>query len=106
MIPRVTASVPLLLGALAHNAYAAPGACEGVCNIHDPGLTQRDDGTYFRFSTGGALAIASAPSLEGPWTDAGTVLPEGSADTWVRKKRRTFLSNSDDRTSSFLEHLS
>lgn len=89
MFQRAIAAIPLLLGALVHDAYAAPGACSGVCNIHDPAVVQRaSDGLYFRFSTGGGMAIASASDLEGPWTDMGTVLPNGSTsgdtDMWVR----------------------
>ena len=34
-------------------AYANPLSCSGTCtNAHDPSLVRRDDGTYFRFSTG------------------------------------------------------
>lgn len=85
MFRQMLASAPVLLGVLAHNVYAAPGACSGACNIHDPALIQREsDGVYFRFSTGGSMAIASAPAIEGPWTDAGTVLPNGAEDMWVR----------------------
>lgn len=70
--------------------YAAPGACSGACNIHDPGLIRRTDGTYFRFSTGNRISYASAPAIEGPWTGLGSVLPDGSSinlpgsdDLWV-----------------------
>jgi arabinan endo-1,5-alpha-L-arabinosidase len=35
------------------DAYANPLSCSGTCtNAHDPSLVRRDDGTYFRFSTG------------------------------------------------------
>lgn len=48
---------------------ANPGACSGTCtNTHDPSITRRSDGTYFRFSTSGGIQIHSAPSLTGPWT--------------------------------------
>ncbi|PLB35230.1 arabinan endo-1,5-alpha-L-arabinosidase [Aspergillus candidus] len=60
------------------NAYPAPGACTGPCNVHDPALIRREDGTYFRFSTGNKISYASAPAVEGPWTALGSVLPDGS----------------------------
>jgi hypothetical protein len=70
----------LFLASVNVNAYADPGACSGDCWTHDPGLYQRkSDGKYFRFATGGGIHIASADSLEGPWTDDGYVLPNGSS---------------------------
>ncbi|KAF2494075.1 endo-1,5-alpha-L-arabinosidase [Lophium mytilinum] len=62
------------------NAYANPGACSGTCNnSHDPSIIRRSsDGTYFRFSTGGGLAVHTAPALVGPWTYKGVVLSGGS----------------------------
>ncbi|KAF7178920.1 hypothetical protein CNMCM7691_007744 [Aspergillus felis] len=70
----------LFLASVNVNAYADPGACSGDCWTHDPGLYQRkSDGKYFRFATGGGIHIASANSLEGPWTDDGYVLPSGSS---------------------------
>ncbi|PGH18305.1 hypothetical protein AJ79_00644 [Helicocarpus griseus UAMH5409] len=68
----------LLFGGIAY-AYAPPGGCTGACNLHDPALIQGDDGTYFRFSTGNRISYASAPSIEGPWTALGSVLPDGSS---------------------------
>jgi arabinan endo-1,5-alpha-L-arabinosidase len=73
--------------------YAYPMACSGVCNnAHDPALIRRDDGTYFRFSTGGKIAIHSAPSITGPWTYKGAAIPAGSKinlagknDLWVHQ---------------------
>ncbi|PGH23814.1 hypothetical protein AJ80_02062 [Polytolypa hystricis UAMH7299] len=67
-----------LFGALAHG-YAAPGACSGACNLHDPGLIRRDDGTYFRFSTGNRISYASASSIQGPWTGRGSVISGASS---------------------------
>jgi arabinan endo-1,5-alpha-L-arabinosidase len=72
-------------------AFAGPGACSGACgNAHDPALIRRSDGTYFRFSTGGKIAIHSAPSITGPWTFRGAAIPagarinkEGRNDLWV-----------------------
>ncbi|KAL2112937.1 hypothetical protein VUR80DRAFT_6059 [Thermomyces stellatus] len=67
-------SVPALV-----SGYANPGPCSGVCvNTHDPSIIRRDDGTYFRFSTGGRIAVHTAPSIEGPWTYVGAALPDGS----------------------------
>ncbi|KAL8805852.1 MAG: hypothetical protein Q9200_005273 [Gallowayella weberi] len=61
------------------DAYAKPLSCSGTCtNTHDPSLVFRDDGTYFRFSTGGGIAIHTAPSIQGPWTYDGAALPNGS----------------------------
>ncbi|KAF2138287.1 glycoside hydrolase family 43 protein [Aplosporella prunicola CBS 121167] len=70
--------------------YANPEACSGVCgNAHDPALIRRSDGTYFRFSTNGGVAIHTAPDITGPWTYKGAVLPSGSkispgnTDVWA-----------------------
>ncbi|KAM0718104.1 hypothetical protein Q7P37_006436 [Cladosporium fusiforme] len=62
-------------------AYANPEPCSGVCiNAHDPTIIRRDsDGTYFRLSTGGKVAIHSAPALSGPWTYKCAMLPSGSS---------------------------
>ncbi|KAM5354969.1 hypothetical protein ACJ41O_001615 [Fusarium nematophilum] len=60
--------------------YANPKACSGVCgNAHDPAIIRRSDGTYFRFSTGGRIAIHTAPAITGPWTYKGALLPSGSS---------------------------
>jgi hypothetical protein len=71
--------------------YADPMGCSGVCtNAHDPALIRRDDGTYYRFSTGGKIAIHTAPTIVGPWTYKGAAIPAGSIiningknDLWV-----------------------
>lgn len=61
-------------------AYANPGPCSGVCaNAHDPTIIRRDDGTYFRFSTGNKIAIHTAPALAGPWKYECAMLPSGSS---------------------------
>jgi len=73
------------------SSFALPQACSGVCtNSHDPSLIRRDDGTYFRFSTGGRVAIHTAPNISGPWSYIGAALPRGSSinlrgnqDLWV-----------------------
>ncbi|RYP29582.1 hypothetical protein DL766_005315 [Monosporascus sp. MC13-8B] len=70
------AAIPLLGSAL---GYAKPNACSGVyVNTHDPSIIRRDDGAYFRFSTGGRIAVHSAPDITGPWRYEGAALPAGS----------------------------
>lgn len=80
-----------LLHVAAVHGYANPGACSGACITHDPALIQSGDGTYYRFATAGDISIVSAPSIQGPWTGRGAVLPGGSSinnagknDPWVR----------------------
>ncbi|KAE9016724.1 putative arabinan endo-1,5-alpha-L-arabinosidase A [Phytophthora rubi] len=69
---------PLLFAGFV-NGYASPKLCTGTCtNAHDPSIIRRDDGTYFRFSTGNKIAIHSAPALTGPWTYLGAAVPGGS----------------------------
>lgn len=61
-------------------SYAPPGACTGACNVHDPAIIRRvSDGTYFRFSTGNRIQIATAPDISGPWSIRGSALPSGSS---------------------------
>ncbi|OWZ12962.1 hypothetical protein PHMEG_00013796 [Phytophthora megakarya] len=61
------------------NGYTNPKLCTGTCtNAHDPSIIRRDDGTYFRFSTGNKISIHSAPALTGPWTYLGAAVPSGS----------------------------
>jgi len=87
----VTFRLTLLLGNGITLASALPKACTGVCtNSHDPAVIARPDGTYFRFSTGGRIAVHTAPDLTGPWTYRGAALPKGSTinlrgnqDLWV-----------------------
>lgn len=82
----------LLSAATAVYGYADPMACSGICNnAHDPALIRRADGTYYRFSTGGKIAIHTAPSITGPWSYKGAAIPAGSKinlagkdDLWVR----------------------
>lgn len=72
----------LLLASLVSSviAYANPGACTGSCNVHDPAVIRRtSDGTYFRFSTGNRIQIATASSISGPWTIRGSAIPSGSS---------------------------
>ncbi|KAI5797809.1 glycosyl hydrolase [Geopyxis carbonaria] len=62
-------------------AAQTPGACTGTCQgySHDPSVIRRvSDGTYFRFSTGNKISVATAPALSGPWTLTGSALPSGS----------------------------
>lgn len=69
----------VLFAVLALAQYPAPLACSGVCtNSHDPSLIRDIDGTYYRFSTGGKIAVHTAPSINGPWVYLGPALPDGS----------------------------
>ncbi|OQE13774.1 hypothetical protein PENFLA_c043G08503 [Penicillium flavigenum] len=73
-------TLPAVLFAAIANAYANPGSCSGACNVHDPTLVQRSsDKRYFRFSTGNKISYASATSINGPWTNIGSMLPAGSS---------------------------
>jgi arabinan endo-1,5-alpha-L-arabinosidase len=74
------------------DAYANPLACSGVCgNSHDPAVIRRSsDGTYFRFSTGNKISVATASSLSGPWvakrsaiTGGSRINKKGKDDLWV-----------------------
>lgn len=59
--------------------FRPPEPCTGNCTaIHDPAVIRRSDGTWFRFSTLGNIAVATAPALIGPWTYRGAMLPSGS----------------------------
>ncbi|KAL9630765.1 MAG: hypothetical protein Q9204_004554 [Flavoplaca sp. TL-2023a] len=61
------------------DAYSKPLSCNGICiNAHDPSVIRRDDGMYFRFSTGGNIAVHTAQSIQGPWIYNGAALPDGS----------------------------
>ncbi|KFA76507.1 hypothetical protein S40288_01593 [Stachybotrys chartarum IBT 40288] len=78
MIRSMTLKALLLAGTVLAQ-FPDPEPCSGTCvNTHDPTIIRRDDGTYFRFSTGGRVAIHTAPSLEGPWEYEGAALPDGS----------------------------
>jgi hypothetical protein len=88
---RYTLFASLLSAVTSVYGYANPMACSGICNnAHDPALIRRADGTYFRFSTGGKIAIHTAPAITGPWTYKGAAIPNGSKinlqgkdDLWV-----------------------
>ncbi|KAI1811971.1 glycoside hydrolase family 43 protein [Poronia punctata] len=69
--------LPLLGSVL---GYANPESCSGTCtNSHDPAIIRRSDGTYFRFSTNGKVAVHTAPDITGPWTYQGAAIPSGSS---------------------------
>ncbi|KAI4086337.1 MAG: hypothetical protein LQ339_009050 [Xanthoria mediterranea] len=75
----LTISFILFVASIRADAYSNPLPCNGICtNAHDPSLIRRDDGTYSRFSTGGKIAVHTAPSIQGPWTYNGAALPNGS----------------------------
>lgn len=99
-------SILLLLLPLLVSAYSNPGVCSGACNTHDPALIQRtSDGTWFLFSTGGGIGVASASSIDGSFTAIGDVLADGSSidltgntDLWVSFPcSRRSLSNKFER---------
>lgn len=77
---------------IAVHGYANPMICKGICNnTHDPALIRRPDGTYYRFSTGGKIAVHTAPAITGPWSYQGAAIPAGSKinlagnqDLWAR----------------------
>ncbi|CAN9366158.1 unnamed protein product [Alternaria alternata] len=59
--------------------YPDPEPCRGNCTwIHDPSILY-EDGKYWRFSTSGNIAIATASSLEGPWRYEGALLHNGTS---------------------------
>jgi arabinan endo-1,5-alpha-L-arabinosidase len=70
--------------------YPDPNPCYGNnSGIHDPSIIY-EDGTYWRFSTSGNIAVATAPSMKGPWKYQGPLLPQGTKirvaddqDIWV-----------------------
>lgn len=72
--------------------FPNPEPCQGNCSwIHDPNIYVQGN-TYYRFSTSGNIAIATASSLNGPWTYRGALLQNGTKivvdpqrqDIWVR----------------------
>lgn len=77
---------------LVDGLYPEPEPCSGNCSwIHDPSILY-EDGTYWRFSTSGNIAIATAPSLGGPWHYQSALLHNGTSifvtdgqDIWVRR---------------------
>ena len=72
--PSTTPSEPF-----ASFSFPPSESCKGNCSyIHDPSIVKRKDGTFFRFSTNGNIAIASAPEMQGPWEYLGAMLPQGS----------------------------
>jgi len=77
-LPYITTALVALVSVVSSQT---PGACTGVCQglAHDPSIIRRvSDGTYFRFSTGNKVNVASAPNLSGPWTLQGSAIPAGS----------------------------
>ena len=70
--------------------YPDPNPCYGNnSGIHDPSIIY-EDGTYWRFSTSGNIAVATAPSMKGPWKYRSPLLPQGTKihvaddqDIWV-----------------------
>jgi hypothetical protein len=77
--------------------YPDPEPCQGNCSwIHDPSIYY-EDGTYWRFSTSGNIAVATAPSFGGPWEYQGALLSNGTSievsenqDIWASLSSRRF----------------
>ncbi|KAI8978699.1 endo-1,5-alpha-L-arabinosidase [Trametes punicea] len=73
------------LGVLSLNSIAAtypdPLKLTGdFVYVHDPSLIQREsDGKYFLFTSHSEAGIITADDLAGPWTQVGSILPNGSA---------------------------
>ncbi|KAF1949539.1 Arabinanase/levansucrase/invertase [Byssothecium circinans] len=66
------------IGKYADHKYPNPEPCKGNCSwIHDPSIVKKG-GKYYRFSTSGNIAIATAPAIEGPWTYQGALLTNGT----------------------------
>lgn len=64
--------------ALAQVSYPEPAPSSGnISWIHDPSIIY-EDGAYWRFSTSGNIAVATAPSITGPWTYKGALLRDGT----------------------------
>src|SRR5690348_6052311 len=58
--------------------YPDPNPCYGDnSGTHDPSIIY-ENGTYWRFSTSGNIAVATAPSMKGPWTYKGPLLLNGT----------------------------
>ncbi|KAF2732177.1 endo-1,5-alpha-L-arabinosidase [Polyplosphaeria fusca] len=59
--------------------FPNPEPCTGNCSwIHDPSVIRKDE-LYYRFSTSGNIAIATAPKLSGPWEYKGPLLDNGTS---------------------------
>jgi arabinan endo-1,5-alpha-L-arabinosidase len=71
-------AIPALVSAY---DFPLPGTCTGYCTglLHDPSVVYNGNGTYYRFVTDNEVGISTAPSIAGPWTDVGRVLPNGSS---------------------------
>lgn len=81
-----SASASLLFLSLAGRLVTGQtvGACSGSCYgvSHDPNIVKNAAGTYYRFSTGGGINIATASSIAGPWTLQGQALDSSTDRTY------------------------
>lgn len=83
-------ALTIMASPIEKRAFPNPAPCTGNCSwIHDPNVIVKD-GTYYRFSTSGNIAIATASSMTGPWTYKGALLQQGTSihvtngqDIWV-----------------------
>ncbi|KAL5406193.1 hypothetical protein PMIN03_007944 [Paraphaeosphaeria minitans] len=64
---------------LVKRLFPDPEPCAGNCSwVHDPNV-YHEGGTYYRFSTSGDIAVATADSMSGPWTYQGALLENGTS---------------------------
>ncbi|KAH9851722.1 endo-1,5-alpha-L-arabinosidase [Lenzites betulinus] len=79
----------LFLAALSFSSIASPLAAAfpdplpltgPFVYVHDPSLIQREsDGKYFLFTSHNKAGIITADNLAGPWTEVGSILPNGAS---------------------------
>ncbi|KAH9870917.1 hypothetical protein J1614_006489, partial [Plenodomus biglobosus] len=63
---------------LTDGSYPDPEPCHGNCtSVLDPSVFY-NDGTHWRFSTSGNIAVVSTPTLEGPWKYRGALVTNGT----------------------------
>jgi arabinan endo-1,5-alpha-L-arabinosidase len=84
--------------------YPEPEPCRGNCSwMHDPAIWY-ENGIYWRFSTSGNIAIATAPSFGGPWQYQGALLHHGTS-IYVSENQDIWVSSISFYTGSFFPHL-
>lgn len=70
--------------------YPPPQPCLGNCSMmNDPNVVYEND-TYWRFSAQDNIPVATASSLEGPWTYQGD-LPHDGANIHVRDDQEVWV---------------
>ncbi|KAH7371133.1 glycosyl hydrolase [Pyrenochaeta sp. MPI-SDFR-AT-0127] len=85
--------------------YPEPEPCHGNCSwIHDPSIFY-ENGIYWRFSTSGNIAVATAPSLSGPWTYRGALLHNGTK-IFIRNDQDIWAPSISKRDNLYYCHYS